>query len=80
MEKARTFFVSQGKKLGLTGVALLAFVNQAMAALPLEVKDAITKVGDDGQEMIGLLWPVVTAITIGFILIRLFKKGANKAV
>lgn len=77
--KTREFFVNQGKKLGLTGMALLAFANQAMAALPAEATAAFTELSGNGSDILAAVWPIVTLITGGFILIKLFKKGANKA-
>jgi len=80
MQKARQFFISQGQKLGLAGGALLAYVNNAMAALPTEATAAFTQLSTDSTSMIALIWPILAAVTGAFALMKLFKRGANRAV
>lgn len=59
---------------GVTGtVAMIGSV--ASAAVPVAASTALTDLSTDGLAMIDLIWPVVAAITIGFVLIRLFKRG-----
>lgn len=62
----------------LTG-SLLA-IGTANAALPAGATAAFTALQTDGLALIDAAWPVVTALTVGFIIIGLFKKAANKAV
>jgi hypothetical protein len=72
------------KKLTLVAssfIALaLASIGSAEAALNAGVSTAFTNLQSDALALIDLIWPVVTAVTVGFIIIGLFKKGANKAV
>jgi hypothetical protein len=58
----------------------MAFLGQAEAALNAGVATAFTALETDALALIDLIWPVVTAVTVGFIIIQLFKKGAGKAV
>ena len=65
--------------LKTTLVAVLAmFGIQAHAALPAEVGTAFTSLQTDADALLALAWPVITAIVVGFILIKLFKRAANK--
>ncbi|MDD4972612.1 MAG: hypothetical protein PHT07_24535 [Paludibacter sp.] len=57
---------------------LLASVSPVFAALPAVVGTTLTAVQTDGLALIDLIWPVVGAITGGFILFKLFKRGASK--
>jgi hypothetical protein len=55
-------------------------VQSASAALPAAATTAFAEVQTDGLALIDLAWPVVIAITSAFIIIKLFKKAANKAI
>lgn len=66
--------------LVLVTLTFFGFVYEASAALPLGVTTAFGALQTDGLALIDLAWPVVTAITVGFIIIGLFKKAAGKAV
>lgn len=52
--------------------------SAAYAAVPTAASDALTALQTDGEAMIGLIWPVVAAITIGFALFKYFKRGVSK--
>ena len=54
------------------------FTVQANAALPAEVGTAFTTMQTDVEALLALAWPVIAAITIGFLLIKFFKKASNK--
>lgn len=58
------------------GASLVAV--QAHAALPAAATSAFNDLMTDGLSLIDLVWPVVGAITVGFVLITLFKRGASK--
>lgn len=58
------------------GASLVAV--QAHAALPAAATSAFNDLKTDGLSLIDLVWPVVGAITVGFVLITLFKRGASK--
>lgn len=66
-------------RLAAIAAGTMVFVANAQAALPTEATAAFTEVLSDGKEMVGLAWPVAVAITGGFILIKIFKKGISKA-
>lgn len=80
MNKKRQAVYNHGKQLGLAGAALLAFVENAMAALPTEATTAFSTISGNVTDVLAAMWPIVALATGGFILIKLFKKGANKAV
>ena len=58
----RKMFEKQGKKLGLAGAALLAFVDQCMAAVPTEVSTALADGKADALTVAGLGLVIVIAI------------------
>ena len=47
--------------------------------LPAEVTAAFTGISSNYEAMAAVAWPVIATIVGGFILIKLFKKFANKA-
>ena len=65
---------------------LLAFVTvvsaaasgSAVAALPTGATTAFDEVKTDALALIDLAWPAVIAVVTGFIILKLFKKAANK--
>jgi len=59
-------------------LTMMVGVGIAEAALPAVVGTTITGISTDGLALIDLVWPVVGAIVGGFILIKLFKRGASK--
>jgi hypothetical protein len=63
-----------------TGGVVMMTLSEAQAALNAGVATAFTALQTDALALIDLIWPVVTAVTVGFIIIGLFKKGAGKAV
>lgn len=64
----------------VVGSGLVITAGSASAALPTGVSTAFTALQTDGLALLDLAWPVATAITVGFIILGLFKKAANKAV
>lgn len=71
------------KKLVVLFVSLIAVavasVGTAEAALNAGVSSAFTTLQTDGLALVDLAWPVITALTVAFIIISLFKKAASKA-
>lgn len=65
--------IAQAVAAGASVVAV-----QAHAALPTAATEAFTNLKTDALSLIDLVWPVVGAITVGFVLISLFKRGASK--
>lgn len=56
-----------------------ALVSTANAAVPTEASSAITGLATDGAALIAEFWPVATAIVVGLVLFKLFKKGTGAA-
>lgn len=69
----------QSNMLALAGL-VAASVTSAHAALPAEATTAFAAISGNVTDTLAVVWPIVTLVTGGFILIKLFKKGANKAV
>jgi len=65
---------------GLTAVGLMAVSVSANAALPTEATAAFTALSGNVTDILAAVWPIVTLAVGGFVLIKLFKKGASKAV
>ena len=68
------------QKLMAAAVIVGASVTSAHAALPTEAAAAFAAISGNVTDVLAVVWPIVTLMTGGFILIKLFKKGANKAV
>jgi hypothetical protein len=64
---------------GAVGSASMVSMGTANAALNTGVSTAFTALQTDGLALIDLAWPVITALTVAFIIISLFKKAASKA-
>jgi len=62
-------------------LALLGFsIAPAEAALNAAVGPAFTQLQTDVLALVDMVWPVLIAVTVAFIILRLFPKAANKAV
>lgn len=59
-------------------LALLLINAAAHAALPTEATAAFTTIQGAVADILSAIWPIVAAVTGGFVLISLFKKGASK--
>ena len=70
---------SRSFRLASAGVVLVGASGAAHAELPAPVAAAFTTLTDNFTAMELLAWPVLATITGGFILMKLFKKSANKA-
>lgn len=69
---------STALRLAVMGSAVAA--GAAQAALPTEASTAFATISGNVTDILAVVWPIVVTLTSGFILIKLFKKGANKAV
>ncbi|TPQ24992.1 major coat protein [Methylomonas koyamae] len=58
----------------------LGVVPFTEAALPTAAATAFTTIQTDILALVDLAWPLMIAVTIAFIIMRLFKKSANAAV
>lgn len=65
---------------GLVAVGVLTVSGAASAALPTEATAAFTTLSGNVTDIIAAIWPILAAVVGGFALIKLFKKGAAKAV
>lgn len=60
-------------------VAAISVAASAQAALPEGVTTAFATVQADSGSMIDAGWPVLVGITVGFVLMKLFKKVVSRA-
>lgn len=52
----------------------------AHAALPTEATAAFAGLSTNVTDIFTAIWPILAAVVGGFALIKLFKKGASRAV
>lgn len=71
--------IKKGAQRGVVGLGLGLSAVASHAALPTEVTAAFTTVSEDAGSMISAGWPVLVGITVGFVLMKLFKKVVSKA-
>lgn len=64
----------------LVGTGLAVGSGVASAALPTAASTAFTTLQADVLDLIDLAWPAAIAITVGFIILRMFKRAAGAAV
>lgn len=64
-------------KVALVAMALVSL--SAQAALPAEATAAFTAISGYVTDIFAAIWPIVATVTGGFVLVKLFKRGANKA-
>lgn len=57
---------------------VMGAVGSVHAALPTEATNAFTALSGNVTDIFAAIWPIVAAVTGGFVLISLFKKGASK--
>jgi len=61
----------------------VAFVSAlpivALADVPSEASAAVTALVADAGDFIGSLWPVLIAVTVALLFMKLFKKGTSRA-
>lgn len=67
------------KLQALAASALLALAGFAQAAVPTEASAAVTELITDAGTFIGSLWPLLVAVVVGFIFMKIFKKGVSRA-
>jgi hypothetical protein len=64
----------------LLALMIAAGVAHADATLPPEVTAAMGEIKGNWDLLKPLIWTTLASVTGGFILMKLFKKGANKSV
>lgn len=62
------------------GSGLVFVGSHANAALPAGAAAAFTTLQTDVLALVDLAWPAAIAITVAFIVLKLFKKAASAAV
>lgn len=74
----KSFF--RAVKRGFVVAVLAAFSAPVavFAALPAGVATAMGTLETDGLALIDLVWAPVAALVVGFIIIKLFKRGAKQ--
>lgn len=69
------------KSINLFVFALFAMLaGLAQAALPTEATAAFTSLTGYVTDIFAAIWPIIGLTVGGFALIKLFKKGASRAV
>lgn len=68
------------KKQIALGTVLALGAVAAHAALPTEAAAAFTTLSGNVTDILTEIWKIVPVAVGGFVLVKLFKKGANKAV
>lgn len=70
---------SKGAKLQAAVVACAFVVStNVQAALPAWASTSVATAQADALSFIDLIGPAVAAVTVGFLLIKIFKRGTNK--
>lgn len=62
------------------GLLLSMTAAFAHAALPTEATAAFTQLSDNLTAIFALVWPILATAVGGWTLMKLFKKGAGKAL
>jgi hypothetical protein len=69
------------KNLMLVSLAAVSGLSiSAHAALPTEATAAFTALSDSVGDVTDAVWPILAAVTAAFALMKLFKKGASRAI
>lgn len=79
MQKIRNVAGKLADVRALLGGSLMVSAAFAHAELPPEATAAFLQVKTDAGSMISEAWPLLVAVTVGFVLMKLFKRGVNKA-
>lgn len=66
------------KKVGIGAVLAMAITAPAFADLPPEAATGATTLQTDALALQALFWPVLIAVCVGFVVMKHFKRGANK--
>lgn len=68
------------RQAGMFGAAVVGVLisGTASAALPAAATTALTDLATDVTSILDAIWPIVVLVTIGFVLMGLFKRGAAK--
>lgn len=72
-------FKTLKSKIAAGSAVIVASVGSAHAEVPTAATDAITAIGADGEAMVNAAWPILATLTGAFIVMKIFKKAANRA-
>lgn len=82
MKQIRVLLANVRESLGSVKAVFVAaaigLATSVHAALPPEAGAAFTTLKTDGESLVGQAWAPVAAVTVGFVLISLFKRAASK--
>ena len=67
----------QKMQMYVLGLCLMMASMFARAALPAEAAGAFTTLSGNVTDLLAAIWPIVATCVGGFVLIRLFRRGAN---
>ncbi|MBF4340627.1 hypothetical protein EAY39_07455 [Vibrio anguillarum] len=67
------------KSKAALALGLLTVAGIASAAIPSEAQAALDAVKEVGDAVLAWVWVFGTALTVGFVGLKLVRKGANKA-
>jgi hypothetical protein len=76
LKRAKGGIVTTG---AIAGSALISAQAHAAFAVPAAVTTAFDDLGDAWTTIEGKMWVVAVPVVIGFILLKWFKRGSNKA-
>jgi len=68
----------QKAALGSTLAGGMLAAQSASAALSTEIGTGLTAIQTDALALVDLIWPVVVAVTVAFIMFKIFKRGISK--
>lgn len=62
------------------GTTVLGLFSSAHAALPPEAAAAFTSLSGNVTDINSAVWPILATVTGAFALMKLFKRGTNRAI
>ena len=84
LRAGRPLVIAEGDRrlatMALDSASPAGFAAFAHAALPPEATSAFTSLSDNLTAIFAAVWPIVATAVGGWALIKLFKKGASRAV
>lgn len=79
MMKLRNIARKYGPHVGCAVVLATASISaHAAFTMPAPVTAAFSDFKDAWEAIEALLWPILASVALGFFVIKIFKKGANK--
>lgn len=72
-------FKSLNKKTASATLIAMLAAGSANAALPADAQAAVDSIATLATDILAAIWPIVVTLLVGFVGIKLTKKGVNKA-